>query len=427
MLNKLHAFVQQHRMLMPGDRVVCAVSGGADSVALLFAMYLLSSKLEITVEAAHFNHCLRGAESDADADFVAQLCDRLEIPLHMGRGSVVPGKKGLEAAARSARYGFLESLPGKIATAHTADDNAETVLMHLVRGTGLKGLGGIAPIRGALIRPMLTVTREEVLAFLQEYHLSWREDSTNAQDAFLRNRLRHRVMPLLQEENPSLAQNLSQMALRLREDEQLLSNQIPDTDADIGLLRPLPYPLRSRWITAFLEAGGVKEPEKEHIEQVDRLIYSAKPSAGADLPGGIRVSRCYDRLEITGKAERLEKQLLQIPASIPIPGTDFVLCVDYATALYCEPDRFTVALPTQLCLRSRQSDDRMRLPGGMKSLKKLFIDKKIPAMRRDSIPVLADADGVLGVLGFGPNLDRLAKGLPALEICFKKKDTEDDQ
>ena len=137
MLNKLLSFVREQEMLAAGDTVICAVSGGADSVALLFALYLLKDKLDISLEAAHFNHNLRGEESYRDEAFVRQLCDRYDVPLHVGSGIVAAGEKGLEAAARDARYGFLRTLPGKIATAHTADDNAETVLMHLIRGTGL--------------------------------------------------------------------------------------------------------------------------------------------------------------------------------------------------------------------------------------------------------------------------------------------------
>ena len=174
MLNKLLAFIRGYRMVQPGDRVVCAVSGGADSVALLFGMYLLKDKLGIRLEAAHFNHRLRGAESDRDENFVRDFCRGYCIPLHCGSGTVTAGTKGLEAAARDARYAFLRSLPGVIATAHTADDNAETLLMHMIRGTGLKGLGGITPVSGNVIRPMLSVTREEILAFLREYHLSCR-------------------------------------------------------------------------------------------------------------------------------------------------------------------------------------------------------------------------------------------------------------
>ena len=154
MLNKLLRFIRRYDMLSPGDTVICAVSGGADSVALLFAMYLLRQKLQIRLQAAHFDHQLRGEESAQDARFVRELCQRFDIPLTVGSGPVTAGEKGLEAAARDARYAFLMGLPGKIATAHTADDNAETVLMRLVRGTGLKGLGAIAPVRDRLIRPM---------------------------------------------------------------------------------------------------------------------------------------------------------------------------------------------------------------------------------------------------------------------------------
>ena len=157
MLNKLERFIRQHQLICLGDRVICAVSGGADSMALLMGLYLLREKLDFSLEAAHFNHGLRGAESDQDEDFVREFCLGLDIPFHCGRGKIIPSKKGLEAAAREARYAYLTTLGGKLATAHTADDNAETVLMHLLRGTGLKGLGAIAPCRDNIIRPMLFI------------------------------------------------------------------------------------------------------------------------------------------------------------------------------------------------------------------------------------------------------------------------------
>ena len=247
MLNKLLSFIREQEMVQPGDTLVCAISGGADSVALLFAFYLLKEKLGITLEAAHFNHRLRAEESDRDESFVRQLCDRYDIPLHVSGGDIVPGKKGLEAAARDARYAFFQSLPGKIATAHTADDNAETVLMHLVRGTGLKGLGGITPVRGNVIRPMLKVTRQDVEAFLEEWCLTHIEDSSNETDAFLRNRIRHHVMPLLKNENPRIAENLSQMALRLRLDEEFLSEQANSTTLPpVESLKRMPKALHRR-------------------------------------------------------------------------------------------------------------------------------------------------------------------------------------
>ena len=134
MLSELKA--QLRVLTSPGEQIVCAVSGGADSIALLWALYLLKEEWDLTLSAAHFNHHLRGAESDRDEQFVRDFCSGYGIPLHVGSGQVVPGEKGLEAAARDARYAFLQTLPGKIATAHTADDNAETVLMHLIRARG---------------------------------------------------------------------------------------------------------------------------------------------------------------------------------------------------------------------------------------------------------------------------------------------------
>ena len=314
MLNKLLCFLRQHQMVQPEDTVICAVSGGADSMALLFAMYLMREKLHIRLEAAHFNHGLRGPESDRDEAFVRQFCDRYEIPLHCERGAVEPGPKGLEAAAREARYRFLESLSGKIATAHTADDNAETVLMHLVRGTGLKGLGGITPVRGKVIRPMLTVTRREVLAFLEEYHVTYVTDSTNEEDDFLRNRLRHRVMPLLQQENPRLSENISAMALQLRQDEQALQILAGEELPPVSQLRQLPDALQSRRIAAFLVRSGVKEPERSHIDQARSLVYSDNPSARAQFPGGVRICRDYDRLRLWQEAEVWQ------PVALPVPG-----------------------------------------------------------------------------------------------------------
>ena len=252
MLNKLLAFTRQQNLIHPGDHIICAVSGGADSVALLFAMYLLKEKLDIRLSAAHFNHNLRGEESNRDEQFVRDFCSHYEIPLLVGSAKVTSGKKGLEAAARDARYSYLRSLPGKIATAHTSDDNAETVLLHLIRGTGLKGLGGIAPISGCVIRPMLSATRQDVENFLQEWSLPHIEDSSNQTDAFLRNRLRHHVIPLLTQENPQFAENTSATALRLRLDEACLSQAAMDAPISVSSLREQHSAIRSWFLENFL-------------------------------------------------------------------------------------------------------------------------------------------------------------------------------
>ena len=401
MRNKLLRFIREHAMVQLGDRVICAVSGGADSMALLWAMWSLKGKLKIQVEAAHFNHHLRGEESQRDEDFVTSFCRTHGIFCHVGGAEVKPGEKGLEAAARTARYAFLESLPGKIATAHTADDNAETLLMHLIRGTGLKGLGGIAPVRQTVIRPMLPVTRQEVLAFLETEGISYVTDSSNDTDAFLRNRIRHHVMPLLKEENPSLAENLSATALRLRQDEAALDT-VAEATTDVEALRNLPIAVQTRALSKLLVEFGVKEPEAEHVELLRRIVKSENPSARGQFPGAV-IGREYDRLV------KLEETDLPGRCVIPYPGK--ALLPEWGIKVICSDPKegrngYPVHIQGELILRSRAEGDAMKLPGGAKTLKKLFIDRKIPAHQRTRIPVLADDRGVVAVMGIGPNLER---------------------
>ena len=414
MLNKLQLFITEQELVQPGEEVVCAVSGGADSVALLFALYLLKEKLQIRLSAAHFNHHLRGAESDQDQAFVEEFCSRYDIPLYKGGAAVETGPKGLEAAARDARYGYLKTLPGRIATAHTADDNAETVLMHLIRGTGLKGLGGIAPKSGKLIRPMLTVTRQEVMAFLQEWNLPHVEDQSNHTDQFLRNRLRHHVMPLLNRENPRLAENVSAMAMQLRQEEHYLSRQVELTDR-VSVLREMDPALRNRALESFLRQQGVKEPQREQIQLLKCLVFSNNPSARGAFPGRVTIGREYDRLIRLPQEEAPETTELAL-GSQKLPQWKLEIHVSRAQSLEQGKTVFTVQPEGKIVVRSRLPGDRIRLPGGSKTLKKLFIDEKIPAWERPFLPVLADEKGVLAVVGIGVNLDRVAKELPAVRI-----------
>ena len=417
MLNKLRAFLKEQALLSPGDRVIAAVSGGADSVAMLFALYLLRDELGITLEAAHFNHHLRGAESDRDEAFVTDFCGRYCIPLHLGSGRIVSGKKGLEAAARDARYAFLRSLPGKVATAHTADDNAETVLMRLIRGTGLKGLGAIAPVSGNVIRPMLTVTRDDVEAFLEEYALPHVEDSSNAEDDFLRNRIRHGILPLMRAENPRIGENLSAMALLLRQDEACLQAMIPEEQVpDVSRLKAMEPALRRRALERFLKAQGVREPEQIHILQAEQLLYHWSPSAAMQFPGGVTIGRQYDRLVRLECAPELPETRLSVPGETCIGGKRFVS--EYTTDLEERPGSVLVCPVGALTVRSRRSGDTMRLPGGTRSLKKMYIDRKIPASQRAAVPVLADDRGVLAVFGIGTDIRFRPDSLPAVRITL---------
>ena len=419
MLTDLRSFNRKYGLIAPGDAVVCAVSGGADSMALLWALYLLKEEWRLDLSAAHFNHHLRGEESDRDEAFVRAFCAGYGIPLHVGSAEVRPGKKGLEAAAREARYAFLRTLPGKIATAHTADDHAETVLLHLVRGTGLKGLGGITPRNGNVIRPLLAVTRSQVEAFLAEYCVDHITDSSNDTDAFLRNRLRHHVMPLLRQENPRIAENLSAMALRLRQDEEALADlsQI-DGPLSAEALRRQPPALRARALERFLKDSGVREPEAVQIAKAEALVFSGNPSARARFPGGISIGRNYDRLEVQTR-QTVPEEVTLSPGESVCFGPYRITCAP-AEEIVNTATVFTIRPQGPIRVRSRQTGDDLRLPGGCKSVKKRFIDKKIPAPRRPLIPVLCDDLGLLAVAELGADTARRAQTLPAVTVTIVK-------
>lgn len=425
MLSKLRSFVKEYGLIQPEDRVIAALSGGADSVALTFALYLLKEELGITLEAAHFNHRLRGEESDRDEAFARQFCDRYAIALHLGSAQVVPGKKGLEAAARDARYAFLRGLPGKIATAHTADDNAETVLLRLIRGTGLKGLGAIAPVSGNVIRPMLSVTRQEVEDFLAEYALPHVEDSSNGGDAFLRNRVRHDIMPLLRRENPRIGENLSELALGLRLDEEYLRGQLPAEAPGVAQLQSMAPALRRRLLERFLKENGVREPEQTHILQLETLVFHWNPSASMQFPGGITIGRQYDRLVRLQEQTALRTRQLACPGRTEIPELGGIVLCDQARSLEPETGAYLVHPQGALMLRCRIPGDAITLPGGTKTLKKLYIDRKIPASRRGLVPVLADEGGVIAVFGLGANENRRAQDLPAVRVRFVQTNKEE--
>lgn len=377
-------------VLRPGDTVTCALSGGADSVAMTHAVVSLKDQLGIRVQACHFHHHLRGEEANGDAEFCRDFCKALNIPLLTEHGDVsarmaVTGES-LEEAARHLRYGFFAGLSGTVLTAHTADDNAETVLMNLIRGTGLKGLCGIPKQRDNLLRPMLSVSREEVLAYLDAHGLSHREDSTNQADDCLRNRVRHHVMPLLKAENATVLQGISRMTETLRNDENYLQELADRVVCSVSKLRLAPQPLRRRAIRSLL--SPVSKLTAAHIEAAEGLIFSDNPSGCLNFPQGLTLRRSYD--DLCWENQSAPGGFL--PAELPCPGE--VSIPELGMTLRCE-----TSAPGSITVRPRKTGDRIRLPGGTKSVKKLMIDKKIPLVQREMIPILEYGKEILFVWG----------------------------
>ena len=336
--------------IKPGDRLCIAISGGADSVALLLTLHAANTAkrdaLGTGLSAIHVNHNLRAEESDADQQFVTELCNRLEIPLHIHQVSVTDRvsqtSETIEEAARTLRYDIFRSLiadgrANSILTAHTLDDQAETVLMKLLRGAWTEGLGGIHPIvavpNGKILRPLLNTPRTVIEAFLKETSQPWREDSSNTDAAYTRNRLRHTILPLLRTENPSLNQTLSNLAELAREEETRWQSELgrilpqillpgkpvrgggravstaPGESASISIeierLRPLDPAFRRRILRAAARQLGARL----NFDETARLLalcgftqittVSSKPGASLKLSNQLHAERSARELRLS--------------------------------------------------------------------------------------------------------------------------------
>lgn len=434
------ARLRDEHMLDGAETVVCALSGGADSVCLSHVLTGLAPSLGVKLECAHFNHRLRGAESDRDELFVRSWCAQRGLKLHTGSGDAAAfaeeNHMGIEEAARSLRYAFLESLGDektRIATAHQADDQAETLLLHLVRGSGLRGLCGIPSVRGRIIRPLLSVSRADVLAYLADNGLTYVEDSTNALPDHTRNRLRHEVMPVLRELNPSFAETAGRTVKLLRDDEAQLHALAADAvDLRSGRavlsaaeLQRLPAPLASRAVLSAAAHFGVRLQEA-HVRAVLRLAASANPSARADLPGELEARRRYDELSVGPREPSAGFRPIILPFDAWTVIRPLALRVFWGgrretSKIYGKFTTFCFKkeqICGNICVRPREPGDELHPAGSVcgKSLKKWMIERRIPAAERALVPVFADQCGVLAVPGIGE--DRRAAALPEEADAF---------
>ena len=415
--------LRQTGLIPPGSSVTVALSGGADSVALLALLRTAAPALDLRLEAAHFHHGLRGAEADRDEAFCRDLCAAWEIPLTVGRGEAAAHAartgQSVETAARALRYAFLEqAAPDLIATAHTADDNTETLLLHLLRGSGPRGLGGIPPRRGRIVRPLLELRHGELLAYLTEAGIPHVEDSTNAADDCLRNRLRHRVLPLLEAENPRLSEAAGRTAALLRAEDAYLARLAAEAAAgcrgpegwSCRALTALDPVLRRRILLSLLEELGLESPTEACVLALDRLVTAGRPSGVLRLPGGVGVRRSYDLLlpDLLPPLPPLEPCPLQVPGITVLPrdlGT--IACFVTKNLNFGKKNPTTFAVKCDMIstlvwlVRGRAPGDRLHLSGGTKTVKALMIDRKLPRRERDSLPVLLADGRLIGVFGLG--------------------------
>jgi tRNA(Ile)-lysidine synthase len=455
--------MEQSRLLRRGDRVAVAVSGGADSVALLLLLVELRQKLELTLHILHFNHKLRGRAAEADEKFVVKLAEEYRLPYWHGSAEVKSlakrDKANLEDAARRARYAFFAQATGeheldKIAVAHTADDQAETVLGHILRGSGLTGLGGIHPQVGKVVRPLLGARREELRAFLKSRKQNWREDATNRDVAKFRARIRKNLLPLLQKEfQPRVVEHLAALAAHAREDDALLNRlaeerlknkleivaegarmRVADLLAnDLFRDEDAFTALSSRLIRRIIRkhksmhtSAGAGELTAMHVGQVLELARRGNNGATLQLPGGIEVRRHADALVFCAatkkKATALREEhqyeheidfllgstLLQVPEL----GCAFRFTVIDWLAKRAETsvsgdvlNRDALRFP--LTLRNWRHGDRFRAVGHSKpqKLKRLFNEQGIDRWRRGGWPVIV-SDGILAwARGFGASAE----------------------
>jgi tRNA(Ile)-lysidine synthase len=410
-----------HKLFYPGATLVVGVSGGADSVALLDLLLRLPG-FDLTLVVAHLNHCLRGEESDADEQFCRELAAGYGVRFVTRRVEVraiaATQRLNLEDAARQERINFFDELraatgAAAVVLAHHADDQAETVMMRLLRGAGTTGLAGMAYCnRRGYVRPLLDVRRFELESYLSARGCRWREDSSNNDTRYLRNRIRHELLPLLEEYNPAICAQLGSTAVLLRDDDAFLEKQALDEFAaawqvaagrvcgDIPRLLLVHPALQRRVLRhAFAQLNGTLDGlTRQHIEAMRKLAAAAAPNARLSLPQGVTAFREYDRLAFvhgTAQSKVSGYQLMILePGSYQLTDGAWLqveVCqqAEFSSAadtIFIDPERF----PFPWTVRTIQPGDRM-VPFGMtgrKKVKDLCIDRKIPVAERKRLPVL---------------------------------------
>jgi tRNA(Ile)-lysidine synthase len=434
LLKKVKETITKYDMLGPGDTVLVAVSGGPDSLCLLSVLQAFAKEVRLSLHVAHLDHRFRGRESADEALFVAKTAKILGIEATIEQFDVPAfcRERGLsaQAGAREVRYGFLNRVAEKvgasrIALGHTASDQAETLVMRLIRGAGLPGLSAIPPVRGNIIRPLIEVTREEVLGFLDTQGIAFVTDPSNAKPLYTRNRVRLAIMPVLRAFNPKIVETLASEAAILRDENEAIEAYLDKISPGVlsreknGLrlkrdeFNALPPALKRRVLRKAVSGfhAGLVELSFDQIEDAIRFLSSAQTGRSLNLLSGLIVEREYDTF-----FARAATSSPRFRAGLAVPGVTVIPEISLEAEArvldgraeagdenYCwqaEFDYDKIGLPLEI--RTRRPGDRF-CPSGMggksKKLQDYFVDQKVPRRERDIVPILASPEDVIWVIG----------------------------
>lgn len=443
MIEKIMKTIDKHRLIESGDRVIVGISGGPDSVCLLHILQTLANRLDISIAAVHINHMLRGDESLEDELYVGELCKQLDIPLHVARHDIkaisLKKKLSVEETGREIRYQEYELLAAregasKIAVAHNRNDQAETVLLNIIRGTGLEGLKGMDYKNGRIIRPLLDIDRKEIEDYCISKMLSPRIDSSNLENIYARNKVRLDLIPYINDLfNMDIVKNINRMSLILSEDQNYLEKKAQDFYNGCVLKRedkmvllnlkklakchPSIFKRVARLAVREVK-GSLKGIESVHIESIKNLGSFGRTGSQVHLPDNVRAAKSYNILKIYIEDKEKKAPFFDVP--VKIPGITRIDALNSHVESFVEKAPLNIEhfdnlgynslvqffdyekLREGVCIRNRKNGDLFKpyKSKGTKKLKEYFIDNKIARDIRDSIPVVAKDREIVWVIGY---------------------------
>lgn len=429
--DKVYRYIQENKMLDKGEHVIVGVSGGADSVCLLNVLYNIGKSMDVTVHAVHINHGIRGNEADEDENYVKTLCGKMGITIDCMHYDIprLAREEGRseEEMGRIMRYKAFEEMLSrynahKIAVAHNANDSVETVVYNMCRGTGIKGVTGIAAVRGNIIRPLLCASRKEIEQYAEEKGLEYRTDSTNLQCEYTRNKIRLELLPYLNENiNEKSSEHILALSMQLGEIQQYVTQQVDKAFDKIVQKKGNALVIKGQTFSKEasvvqkeiirkcinIQAGRLKDVTSTHINIVLDIIGGGSGKR-ADLPYNLQCENVYGDCKIYKKTavnkEETDTIEVKIPGSYRLSdGSEMVF--EWENSIKFEEKIYTKwfdydKISNVVQIRKREKGDYFKVKnGGRKKLKDYFIDEKIPREDRDSIPVLADGSHIIWVVG----------------------------